>query len=124
MDNLKRDLVSLLGTLAFYRSLSTAADKDEENNAVRVVQDTTREKGGLFDVMNLTQLDERNPCKFSSKSIQSIAQRLIEVLLFLDIRERAIFALRSLLRNNEESQSLVARLRPVEPNGSSSSSTG
>lgn len=82
MDNLKRDLVSLLGTLAFYRSLSTAADKDEENNAVRVVQDTTRENGGLFDVMNLTQLDERNPCKFSSKSIQSIAQRLIEVILF------------------------------------------
>lgn len=73
MDNLKRDLVSLLGTLSFYRSLPTSTEKEKESESVRIVQDTTREKGGLFDVMNLTQLDERNPCEslvYSHSSIE------------------------------------------------------
>lgn len=77
MDNLKRDLVSLLGTLSFYRSLPTSTEKKKESESVRIVQDTTREKGGLFDVMNLTQLDERNPCESSMYTDCSSNQVLI-----------------------------------------------
>ena len=86
LDKLKRDLVALLGVIAYKRG-----QKDEES--VKRVQDLVREKGGLLDVLNLTQLDEHNPY----------------------IRERAIFALRNLLQANQASQDLIAQLKPIDP---------
>lgn len=86
LDKLKRDLVALLGVIAFKRG-----PKDEES--VKRVQDLVREEGGLLDVLNLTQLDEHNPY----------------------IRERAIFALRNLLQSNQASQDLIAQLKPIDP---------
>ncbi|MCO5613746.1 hypothetical protein L7F22_068024 [Adiantum nelumboides] len=86
LDKLKRDLVALLGVIAFKRG-----PKDDES--VRRVQDLVREEGGLLDVLNLTQLDEHNPY----------------------IRERAIFALRNLLQANQASQDIIAKLKPIDP---------
>ncbi|PWN37276.1 uncharacterized protein FA14DRAFT_12525 [Meira miltonrushii] len=86
LDKLKRDLVALLGVIAFKRG-----PKDEDS--VKRVQDLVREEGGLLDVLNLTQLDEHNPY----------------------IRERAIFALRNLLQANQASQDLIAQLKPIDP---------
>jgi hypothetical protein len=56
LNNLKRDLVNLLGVLSYERS-------PEDKGAVLRVQDTVRESGGLYDVMNMTLLDEHNPCE-------------------------------------------------------------
>lgn len=56
LDNLKRDIVNLLGVLAFQRG---PLDKRE----VVKVQDVIRETGGLVDVLSMTQLDEKNPCE-------------------------------------------------------------
>lgn len=56
LDNLKRDIVNLLGVLSYKRA-------SDDKEAVSLVQDTVREGGGLFDVMNMTQLDEHNPCE-------------------------------------------------------------
>jgi ataxin-10 len=56
LDNLKRDIVNLLGVLSYKRA-------SDDIEAILLVQDTVREKGGLFDVMNMTQLDEHNPCE-------------------------------------------------------------
>ena len=83
-DHLKRDVVRVLGVLVF--SPSPAPDAD-----VRAVQDRVRDKGGLFDVLNMTVLDERNPY----------------------MREHAIFTLRYLLAGNLESQELIRKLQPV-----------
>lgn len=57
LDKLKRDLVGLLGIVAYQRG-------QHDRPTVRRVQDLVREKGGLLDVLNLTQLDERNPCAY------------------------------------------------------------
>lgn len=56
LGNLKRDIVNLLGVLSFQRS-------SDDKIQVKRVQDTVRESGGLIDVLNMTQLDERNPCR-------------------------------------------------------------
>ncbi|UZJ51394.1 hypothetical protein CBS101457_000714 [Exobasidium rhododendri] len=87
LDNLKRDLVNIVGILSYERC---PGDKEQ----VRAVQDKVRECGGLFDVLNMTQLDEHNPY----------------------IRERAMFTLRNLLRGNQTSQDLIAQLKPLPSN--------
>ncbi|EPQ31041.1 uncharacterized protein PFL1_01230 [Pseudozyma flocculosa PF-1] len=105
-DHLKRDIVRVLGTLVyspFPASSSTgggeatsdpaaAAARNETVRQIRAVQDLVREAGGLWDVMNMTVLDERNPY----------------------MREHAIFTLRYLLAGNLESQDLVKRLQPLD----------
>ncbi|PWN46957.1 hypothetical protein IE53DRAFT_371867 [Violaceomyces palustris] len=112
-DHLKRDLIRFLGVLVYSpvpikidetfsdvipRSSSGVVGKKEyekylTKSQVRKVQDRVRRSNGLFDVMNMTVLDERNPY----------------------MREHAIFTLKYLLAGNKESQDLVSQLRPVEP---------
>lgn len=86
LDKLKRDLIALLGVIAFKRG-------PQDEKSVERVQNLVREQGGLLDVLNLTQLDEHNPY----------------------IRERAIFALRNLLQANQASQEIIAQLKPIDP---------
>lgn len=75
-DHLKRDIVRVLGSLV-YAPTRSAPDGQERHDVggaanisahtekqIRQVQDRVREKGGLFHVLNMTVLDERNPCKF------------------------------------------------------------
>ncbi|SPO28267.1 uncharacterized protein UTRI_04662_B [Ustilago trichophora] len=117
-DHLKRDIVRLLGSLVYApTAISPGGASDQasrETSAlpvqtddthhtrhlahtkaqIRQVQDRVRDKGGLFHILNMTVLDERNPY----------------------MREHAIFALRYLLAGNAESQSLVSSLQPAEPN--------
>lgn len=53
---LKCSVLQLLGTLAFEPSGAPhLAD-------VSALQDRVRERGGLLDTLNMTQLDEHNPC--------------------------------------------------------------
>lgn len=86
-DHLKRDLVRVLGSLVYAPTprRSTGGGKQEGDadpeklaqtnstievdththtkSQIREVQDRVRETGGLFHVLNMTVLDERNPCK-------------------------------------------------------------
>lgn len=105
LDNLNRCLVQLLGVLAFQHSPSslprsfvedrTEAERAQEMHLVTSVQDRVRESGGLFTVISLTQVDERNPY----------------------IKEHALFTLRYLLQGNLASQELVGRLEQVGGGG-------
>ncbi|WFD04120.1 hypothetical protein MOBT1_002823 [Malassezia obtusa] len=92
---LKCSVLQLLGTLVY-----------EPNGArhlpeVRALQDQVRERGGLLDTLNMTQLDKHNPY----------------------IREYAIFTLRYLLAGNAASQALIASLRAVPPEQASAKHT-
>jgi hypothetical protein len=60
MDGLKRDLISLLGAISFRRQ------GEDDHAEIMRVQDRVREQGGLLEVLNLTQLDERNPCEYKN----------------------------------------------------------
>ncbi|KAN0065959.1 hypothetical protein ACQY0O_001093 [Thecaphora frezii] len=93
-DLLKRDVVRVLGALV-YNPAPNHADTALTPVQIRHVQDRVREKGGLFDVLNMTVLDVRNPY----------------------MREHAIFTLRYLLASNRESQEMVARLQPLQQDG-------
>nr|AJD81310.1 aldo-keto reductase [Ustilago sp. SL-2014] len=94
-DHLKRDIVRVLGSLVYAPTQAdvSASASEHTKTQIRQVQDQVREKGGLFHVLNMTVLDERNPY----------------------MREYAIFALRYLLANNLESQKLVGSLQPAQP---------
>ncbi|PWN42092.1 hypothetical protein IE81DRAFT_341678 [Ceraceosorus guamensis] len=70
LQNLKRDLVRLLGVMSFVEPASSASARKTEQDRtarearlsrVKRVQDAVRESGGLLDVLNMTQLDENNP---------------------------------------------------------------
>ena len=56
LPHLKRAVLQLLGALAFCPPPRRAS------HDVRAFQDLVRELGGLVDVLNLTMLDEHNPC--------------------------------------------------------------
>lgn len=114
-DHLKRDIVRVIGSVVYSplansstrvttddASANRQDDLDLSRRQIRFVQDRVREKGGLFHVLNMTVLDERNPY----------------------MREHAIFALRYLLANNQTSQELVASLQPTAANGSDSQRGG
>ncbi|WFD45213.1 hypothetical protein MPSI1_003891 [Malassezia psittaci] len=101
---LKSSVLQLLGTLAF------EPPRVPHLPEVTMLQDRVREKGGLLDTLNLTQLDKNNPCTYDQ--------------LIKDIREYAIFTLRYLLAGNTASQNLIASLRPVQPNDSLLSENG
>ena len=45
--------------------------------------------------------------------IRSMLRSLLTILTHSDIRERAIFTLRALLQGNEQSQGLIAQLKPI-----------
>lgn len=107
-DHLKRDIVRVMGSLVYAPTHASSkdtgqmpsSDRDTQTSAmaftktqIRQVQDRIRDGGGLFHVLNMTVLDERNPY----------------------MREHAIFALRYLLAGNAESQSLVGSLQPTQP---------
>ncbi|GAC99138.1 hypothetical protein PHSY_006737 [Pseudozyma hubeiensis SY62] len=77
-DHLKRDIVRVLGSLVYAPTRAAKSDADASSSdqngvdahqsthtkdQIREVQDRVREKGGLFHVLNMTVLDERNPCK-------------------------------------------------------------
>lgn len=70
-DHLKRDIVRVLASLVYaptgnYRAWGKPSKTFESpltKTQIRQVQDLVREKGGLFHVLNMTVLDERNPCK-------------------------------------------------------------
>ncbi|KAF9509341.1 hypothetical protein BS47DRAFT_1365316 [Hydnum rufescens UP504] len=74
----KRDLVRMIGIVCH---------KD------RGVQDRIRLCGGIYVVLNLCVVDERNP--------------------FSDLREHALFAVQSLLMDNGDNQAVVAELEPL-----------
>ncbi|KAJ9473830.1 Copper transport protein 86 [Pseudozyma hubeiensis] len=110
-DHLKRDIVRVLGSLVYAPTQAAKNDAEAHSggqngvdanpstltkNQIREVQDRVRERGGLFHVLNMTVLDERNPY----------------------MREHAIFALRYLLAGNAESQSLVGSLQPAQQDAS------
>lgn len=61
LDKLKRDLIALLGMISFARRSHGCSYP--EKHSVQQVQDHVRVNGGLVDVLNLTQLDESNPCE-------------------------------------------------------------
>lgn len=75
LQNLKRDLVRLIGVMSFFDPASgggsahtqsqvqAQTDRNHRSARVRAVQDVVRESGGLLEVLNMTQLDENNPCK-------------------------------------------------------------
>jgi len=63
---LKRDLVRLLGVLSYSPPKRYQHQNQDQLKQVKNVQDRVRELGGLFDVLNLTALDELNPCEFFS----------------------------------------------------------
>lgn len=75
LQNLKRDLVRLIGVMSFFDPASgggpahaqaqaqAQTDRDHRLARVRAVQDVVRESGGLLEVLNMTQLDENNPCE-------------------------------------------------------------
>lgn len=75
-DHLKRDIVRVLGSLVYAPTgnygpesgakASSSSDSTLTKTQIREVQDLVREKGGLFHVLNMTVLDERNPCKCRS----------------------------------------------------------
>lgn len=80
-DHLKRDIVRVLGSLVYTpkqaaqlnAELSHTSDEGARTSdyaltmqQIRHVQDRTRVRGGLFHVLNMTVLDERNPCKWTS----------------------------------------------------------
>ncbi|PWZ03744.1 hypothetical protein BCV70DRAFT_184960 [Testicularia cyperi] len=81
-DHLKRDLVRMLGSLVFAPTDLPDTDTDTDTDAkasvgsvasvavtrsqIRSVQDKVRTAGGLFNVLNMTVLDERNPCMYAS----------------------------------------------------------
>ncbi|CBQ68255.1 conserved hypothetical protein [Sporisorium reilianum SRZ2] len=76
-DHLKRDIVRVLGSLVYAPTHANATDSrlppnsDRDDTAststhIRQVQDRIRDRGGLFHVLNMTVLDERNPCKCPS----------------------------------------------------------
>lgn len=89
---MKRDLVRLLGTLAY---------------GSRAVQDRVRAAKGIEVVLNLTVVDERNPCAFANSATTSKTD------CGLDLREHAIFTLRNLLHENKENQAVVEELKPM-----------
>lgn len=60
---LKRDLVRLLGVLAYSPPKRYKEENENTSKIIKDVQDRVRELGGLFDVLNLTNLDELNPCE-------------------------------------------------------------
>lgn len=79
-DHLKRDIVRVLGSLVYAPTAatstkdthsqldpSTSSSRDATlawtRTQIRQVQDWVRDRGGLFHVLNMTVLDERNPCK-------------------------------------------------------------
>ncbi|SNX85362.1 uncharacterized protein MEPE_04071 [Melanopsichium pennsylvanicum] len=73
-DHLKRDIVRVIGSLVYVPTDNNSTSSDQQGventpsqahskDQIRQVQDRVREKGGLFHVLNMTVLDERNPCK-------------------------------------------------------------
>ena len=99
-DHLKRDIVRVMGSLVYTPTSSvTGASKQPAEEAaaglgraheaskeadaiiynkaqIRQVQDRIREQGGLFHVLNMTVLDERNPCKsLSDASMRQMRSR-------------------------------------------------
>jgi ataxin-10 len=88
---IKRDLVRLLGTLAFRN---------------KVIQDRIRQCAGIEVILNHCTVDEKNPCKSISLTLSSVEQST-------DMREHAIFTLRNLLEDNEQNQEVVRGIRPL-----------
>lgn len=82
LGNLKRDIVNLLGVLSFQRM---ADDRDQ----VKRVQDTVRENGGLIDILNMTQLDERNPCEWSKIAFARSSLSIHSCVLQTSERDRS-----------------------------------
>lgn len=89
---IKRDLIRLLGTLAY---------------GSRTVQDRIRECGGLEVIMGHCVIDERNPCTLVCRAVEYILKSCA------DMQEHAVFALRNLLEGNEENQRVVRDIKPL-----------
>ncbi|GAA6010065.1 hypothetical protein JCM10207_007542 [Rhodosporidiobolus poonsookiae] len=93
-------VAQLQRTCAQYLSIVSFAPPGttKTSGAARNAQDRTRESGGLGVLLSMCQIDERNPT----------------------MREHALFAIRTLLKGNQESQDFVEGIKPeylVGPGG-------
>jgi ataxin-10 len=105
---LKRDVVQLLGLIAYHDKLS---------------QDRIREAAGIHLVLSLCVVDEHNPREFARTPHACIRVSLINfwcMCVIIVIREHALLTIRNLMMNNPENQAVIGTMDPigmVGPNG-------
>lgn len=102
-DHLKRDIVRVLGSLVYVPANASSTEAFDQATGetsappvqadvtdharqlantkaqIRQVQDRVRDKGGLFHILNMTVLDERNPCKSSLGHVRSLSGRSVYI---------------------------------------------